>query len=59
MMNKSIDLSKRMEILVCVECRNGNLNGDMDDDNRPRTDEETGIGLVSDVCTKRKIRNYV
>ncbi len=38
---------------------NGNPNGDPDAGNMPRMDPETGHGLVSDVCLKRKVRNYV
>lgn len=38
---------------------NGNPNGDPDAGNMPRIDQETGLGLVTDVCLKRKIRNYV
>ena len=38
---------------------NGNPNGDPDAGNMPRVDPETGIGIVSDVCLKRKVRNYV
>ena len=38
---------------------NGNPNGDPDAGNMPRIDPESGLGLVTDVCLKRKIRNYV
>ena len=38
---------------------NGNPNGDPDAGNMPRIDPETNLGLVTDVCLKRKIRNYV
>ena len=38
---------------------NGNPNGDPDAGNMPRVDPETGLGIVTDVCLKRKIRNYV
>ena len=39
--------------------KDGNPNGDPDADNLPRMDVETGQGLVTDVCLKRKIRNYI
>ena len=49
--------TKRFVILFDVE--NGNPNGDPDAGNMPRIDPESGLGLVTDVCLKRKIRNYV
>ena len=52
-------LEKRYEIVLLFDVRNGNPNGDPDADNAPRVDPETGHGLVTDVCIKRKIRNYV
>jgi CRISPR-associated protein Csd2 len=52
-------LDKRYEIVLLFDVQNGNPNGDPDADNAPRVDPETGIGLVTDVCIKRKIRNYV
>ena len=52
-------LANRYEFVYLFDVTNGNPNGDPDDGNRPRIDPETNRGLVSDVCLKRKIRNYV
>jgi CRISPR-associated protein Csd2 len=52
-------LANRYEFVYLFDVTNGNPNGDPDDGNRPRLDPETGIGLITDVCLKRKIRNYV
>ena len=52
-------LQRRHEFVLFFDVKNGNPNGDPDAGNMPRTDPETGHGLVSDVCLKRKIRNYV
>jgi CRISPR-associated protein Csd2 len=52
-------LANRHDIVVLFDVANGNPNGDPDAGNMPRMDPETGHGLVSDVCLKRKIRNYV
>ena len=52
-------LQRRHEFVLLFDVSNGNPNGDPDAGNMPRTDPETGHGLVSDVCLKRKIRNYV
>lgn len=52
-------IKNRYEFLVFFDVENGNPNGDPDADNMPRIDPETGYGLVTDVCLKRKIRNYV
>lgn len=52
-------LSFRHEFVVLFDVTNGNPNGDPDAGNLPRLDPETNHGLVSDVCLKRKIRNYV
>lgn len=52
-------LKNRVEFSVLMEVINGNPNGDPDNANRARVDDETGFGIISDVCTKRKIRNYV
>lgn len=49
----------RCEFVLFFDVRNGNPNGDPDAGNAPRLDPETGHGLVSDVCIKRKIRNYI
>ncbi len=52
-------LARRHEFVLYFDVTNGNPNGDPDAGNMPRLDPETGHGLVSDVCLKRKIRNYV
>ena len=52
-------LKNKIDFMVIFEVTNGNPNGDPDMDNAPRTDIETGHGLVTDVCLKRKIRDYV
>lgn len=52
-------IKNRYEFVILFEVTNGNPNGDPDAGNMPRTDPETGLGLVTDVCLKRKIRNYV
>ncbi len=52
-------IKNRYEFTVLFEVRNGNPNGDPDAGNMPRIDAETGYGIVTDVCLKRKIRNYV
>lgn len=57
--NNDTVLDKRYEIVLLFDVRNGNPNGDPDADNAPRVDPETGTGLVTDVCIKRKIRNFV
>ncbi len=53
------DAQKRHDFLFLFDVTDGNPNGDPDNDNLPRTDPETGQGLVTDVCLKRKIRDYV
>lgn len=52
-------IKNRYEFVVLFDVENGNPNGDPDAGNMPRFDPETGLGLVTDVCLKRKIRNYV
>ncbi len=52
-------IENRYEFVLLYDVRNGNPNGDPDAGNAPRVDPETGHGLVSDVCLKRKIRNYI
>ena len=52
-------IKNRYEFVVFFDVENGNPNGDPDAGNMPRVDPETGYGLVTDVCLKRKIRNYV
>lgn len=50
-------IKNRYEFVVLFDVENGNPNGDPDAGNMPRVDPETGYGLVTDVCLKRKIRN--
>ncbi|RMF12112.1 MAG: type I-C CRISPR-associated protein Cas7/Csd2 [Alphaproteobacteria bacterium] len=52
-------LSNRYDFVLLFDVTNGNPNGDPDAGNLPRIDPETNHGLVSDVCLKRKVRNYV
>ena len=52
-------LARRHEFVLYFDVTDGNPNGDPDAGNMPRMDPETGHGLVSDVCLKRKVRNYV
>lgn len=52
-------INKRYEFVLLFDVENGNPNGDPDAGNMPRIDPETSCGLVTDVCLKRKIRNYV
>lgn len=52
-------IQNRYEFVILFEVENGNPNGDPDAGNMPRIDPETGYGIVTDVCLKRKIRNYV
>lgn len=52
-------IKNRYDFVFLFDVKDGNPNGDPDFDNMPRTDEETDQGLVSDVCIKRKVRNYV
>ena len=52
-------IKNRYDFLMLFDVENGNPNGDPDAGNMPRTDPETGHGIVTDVCIKRKIRNYV
>ncbi len=51
-------ISNRYEFVMLYDVENGNPNGDPDAGNMPRIDPETGYGIVTDVCLKRKIRNY-
>jgi len=53
------DLNKRYDFVLLFDVQDGNPNGDPDAGNLPRIDAETGMGLVTDVCLKRKVRNYV
>ena len=52
-------IKNRYDFVILFDVENGNPNGDPDAWNMPRIDPETGYGLVTDVCLKRKIRNYV
>lgn len=52
-------IKNRYDFIVLFDVENGNPNGDPDAGNMPRIDAETGYGIVTDVCLKRKIRNYV
>ena len=52
-------IKNRYDFVVYFDVENGNPNGDPDAGNMPRIDPETGYGIVTDVCLKRKIRNYV
>ena len=55
----SNSINNRYEFVLLYDVENGNPNGDPDAGNMPRIDPETGHGIVTDVCLKRKIRNYV
>ena len=52
-------LENRIDFVYLFDVQDGNPNGDPDAGNLPRVDAETGMGLVTDVCLKRKVRNYV
>lgn len=52
-------IRNRYDFVILFDVENGNPNGDPDAGNMPRIDPENGYGLVTDVCLKRKIRNYV
>lgn len=52
-------ISNRYEFVMLFDVENGNPNGDPDAGNMPRVDPETSYGIVTDVCLKRKIRDYV
>ena len=53
------ELKNRIDFVYLFDVVDGNPNGDPDAGNLPRIDAETGMGLVTDVCLKRKVRNYV
>lgn len=53
------ELENRIDFVYIFDVKDGNPNGDPDAGNLPRVDAETGMGLVTDVCLKRKVRNYV
>ena len=52
-------IKTRYDFIVLFDVIDGNPNGDPDAGNLPRMDPQTGHGLVTDVCLKRKVRNYV
>ena len=52
-------IQNKYDFVILFDVENGNPNGDPDAGNMPRIDPETGFGLVTDVCLKRKVRNYV
>lgn len=52
-------IKNRYDFIMLFDVENGNPNGDPDAGNSPRIDSETGYGIITDVCLKRKIRNYV
>lgn len=54
-----VEIKNRIDFIYIFDVQDGNPNGDPDAGNLPRVDAETGMGLVTDVCLKRKIRNYV
>ena len=58
-MSKPKPLQHRYDFVYLFDVTDGNPNGDPDAGNLPRIDAETGQGLVTDVCLKRKVRNYV
>lgn len=53
------EIKNRIDFVYIFDVKDGNPNGDPDAGNLPRVDAETGMGLVTDVCLKRKVRNYV
>ena len=58
-MSKDVYVQKRYDFVILFDVKDGNPNGDPDAGNLPRVDAETGHGLITDVCLKRKVRNYV
>lgn len=54
-----MELKKRIDFMVMLEAINSNPNGNPDAGNMPRQDDDTGHGIITDVCIKRKIRDYV
>lgn len=52
-------ITKRYDFVLYFEVENGNPNGDPDAGNMPRIDPQTSYGIVTDVCIKRKVRNYI
>lgn len=58
-MSKDVGVQNRYDFIILFDVKDGNPNGDPDAGNLPRIDAETGHGLITDVCLKRKVRNYV
>jgi CRISPR-associated protein Csd2 len=58
-MDMNNQIKNRYDFVLIFDVQDGNPNGDPDAGNLPRVDPETGKGLVTDVCLKRKIRNYI
>ena len=58
-MSTNASIEKRYDFVILFDVKDGNPNGDPDAGNLPRVDAQTGHGLVTDVCLKRKVRNYV
>ena len=58
-MTENNSIQKRYDFVIFFDVKDGNPNGDPDAGNLPRVDAETGHGLITDVCLKRKVRNYV
>ncbi len=58
-MSNENTINNRHEFILLFDVQDGNPNGDPDAGNLPRVDAETGQGIVTDVCLKRKVRNYV
>jgi len=54
-----LEIKNKIDFVYIFDVKDGNPNGDPDAGNLPRVDAETGMGLVTDVCLKRKVRNYV
>ena len=52
-------INNRYDFVMIFDVENGNPNGDPDAGNAPRIDSETNLGIITDVCLKRKIRNYI
>lgn len=59
MSTENTPITKRYDFVLLFDVKDGNPNGDPDAGNLPRIDAETGMGLVTDVCLKRKVRNFV
>ncbi len=58
-MSNGNDIQNRYDFIMYFDIKDGNPNGDPDAGNLPRVDAESGHGLVTDVCLKRKVRNYI